>query len=490
MFVDRQSELAFLDSILERKRPTEAQLILMYGRRRVGKTVLLRHWAERSGVDHTYWAAEKEPAALQRRKLFARLLGIETSQATTFDSWSDCWEAIAAFISDRRRILILDEIPYAVESDSAMLSSLQHAWDHLFKESRMVMVLCGSHVHTMETIQTRQSPLFGRFTGQWWLRPLPFASLREFLPTWTAEERVAGYAVVGGIPAYLEWLEPDLSFRDNVRDVILAPGSMFAAEPIFLLYDEIREPSTYLAILKAIGTGNHSLSDISSAALVGKSHLSAYLARLREIRMVERRLPITVPRPQRRRARTGRYHLTDPYFRFYFRFVAPYQDELAYKPEKVFPRIHDGLRSFVGSTAFEELGRQWIAMQGQAGNLPFEIEEIGAHWSRTAQVDAVALNWTEHKILLGECKWGVDPVKRSVIRELVESKAPNVLKDLPPRGDVWQAHYVFFGRAGFTEAARAQAESVGAELVDLTRLDTDLSPGPQIGWLPDHKRPA
>ena len=475
MFVDRQSELTFLDSILERKRPTEAQLVLMYGRRRVGKTVLLRHWAERSGVDQTYWAAEKEPAALQRRKLFTRLLGLETSQATTFDSWADCWQAVAAFIGDRKRILIMDEIPYAVASDSAMLSSLQHAWDHLFKQSRIIMVLCGSHVHTMETIQTRQSPLFGRFTGQWWLQPLPFASLREFLPNWSAEERVAGYAVVGGVPAYLEWLEPDLSFSDNIRDVILAPGSMFVAEPTFLLYDEVREPSTHLAILKAIGTGNHSLSDISNAALVSKTHLSAYLARLREIRMVERRLPITVPRPRRRRARTGRYHLTDPYFRFYFRFIAPYQDELAYKPEKVLPRIHDGLRAFVGSTAFEELGGQWIATQGQAGNLPLEIDEIGTHWSRTVQVDVVALNWTEHKVLLGECKWGTDPIKRSVVRDLIENKTPKVLKDLPPRSDAWQVHYAFFGRAGFTDAARAEAESVGAELVDLTRLDTDLS---------------
>ena len=475
MFVDRLEELAFLDSILERKRPTEAQLVLMYGRRRVGKTVLLRHWADHSGVDQTYWAAEKEPAALQRRKLFARLLGVETSLAATFDSWADCWQAIAAFIGERRRILILDEFPYAVESDPGMLSSLQHAWDHLFKQSRVVIVLCGSHVHTMETIQTRQSPLFGRFTGQWWLQPLPYASLHKFLPNWTAEERVAGYAMVGGIPAYLEWLEPNLSLCDNVRDVVLAPGSMFVAEPTFLLHDEIREPSTHLAILKAIGTGNHSLSDISNAALVGKSHLSAYLARLREIRIVERRLPITVPRPRRRLARTGRYHLTDPYFRFYFRFIAPYQDELTYKPENALRRIHEGLRAFVGSTAFEKLGQQWVALQGQTGNLPFEIDEIGTHWSRTVQADIVALNWMERKILLGECKWGKDQVGRSVIRELIENKTPKVSKDLSPQGDAWQVHYVFFGRAGFTDAARNKAEEVGAELVDLTRLDSDLS---------------
>jgi AAA+ ATPase superfamily predicted ATPase len=402
MFVDRQAEIAFLDSVLARERPSTAQLVLLFGRRRVGKTVLLRHWAERSGLAHTYWAADKEPAPLQRRKLFARVVGVEPAQAPTFDSWADCWQAIAAFLGDRRHILILDEFTYAAEADSAMLSSLQHAWDQFFKASRSVIVLCGSHVHAMETLQARQSPLFGRLTGQWHLRPLSFASLREFLPGWPADERVATYAVVGGVPAYLEWLDPARSLSDNIRDVILAPGSMFVAEPAFLLYDEVRDPRTHLALLQAIGAGYHVLSEIANAALVGRTHISAYLARLQELRLVERRLPVTVPPSQRRRSRRGRYHITDPYFRFYFRFIAPYRDELAYRPERVLPLIREGLRPFVGLTAFEELSRQWLAEQGRAGSLPFEPQEVGSHWSRRVQVDVVAVDWRGRVILLGE----------------------------------------------------------------------------------------
>ena len=475
MFVDRQAELAFLNSVLERKRPTAAQFVLLYGRRRVGKTVLLRHWVEQPGLLYTYWAAEKEPAALQRRKLYARILGVEPGQAPTFDSWAECWSAIAAILADRRHILILDEFTYAVESDPAMLSSLQHAWDQHFKRSQVVLVLCGSHVHTMETLQARQSPLFGRLTGQWHLQPLSFAILREFLPNWSAEERVAAYAVVGGVPAYLEWLDPDRSLSDNIRDVVLAPGSMFIAEPTFLLYDEVREPSTHLAILKAIGVGNHTLSEISNAALVSKAHLSAYLARLRELRLVERRLPVTMPPNQRRRARSGRYHLLDPYFRFYFRFLAPQQDDLVYQPELVLPRIRQGLRAFVGMTAFEELSRLWVLEQGRAGALPFEVREVGSHWSRSVQGDVVAINWSDHAILLGEAKWGTGAVGRGVIRDLIETKAPKVLRDLPGEREGWQVHYAFFARAGFTDAARAEAESVGAQLVDLERLDADLA---------------
>ncbi len=303
---------------------------------------------------------------------------------------------------------------------------------------------------------------------------LPFAALAEFLPNWSAEERVAAYAVVGGVPAYLEWLDPSLSLSDNVRQVILAPGSMWVAEPILLLYDEVREPATHLAILKAIGAGNHTLSEIADAALVGKAHLSAYLARLQELRLVERRLPVTVPPAQRRRTRNGRYHLCDPYFRFYFRFIAPQQDELAYRPELVLPRIREQLRAFVGATAFEELGRQWVAEQGRAGKLPLAIQEVGSHWSRAAQVDVVAVNWIERTILLGECEWGTGAMDQAAARELLQAKTPRVLKELPGGGAGWRVHHAFFARAGFTEAARTEATAAGAQLVDLATLDADL----------------
>jgi AAA+ ATPase superfamily predicted ATPase len=475
MFVNRQMELAFLDSVLERERPSTAQLLLLYGRRRVGKTVLLRHWAEATGLPHTYWAADKEPSPLQRRKLFARVMGVEPARAPTFDTWADCWQAIAAFLGDRRHILILDEFTYAAEADPAMLSSLQHAWDQHLKALQTIIVLCGSHVHAMEMLQARQSPLFGRLTGQWHLRPLAFANLREFLPSWPAEERVAAYAVVGGVPAYLEWLDPARSLSDNIREVILAPGSMFVAEPTFLLYDEVRDPRAHLAILQAIGAGHHTMSEIANAALVGRTHLSAYLGRLQELRLVERRLPATIPPSQRRRSRRGRYHISDPYFRFYFRFIVPFRDELTYRPERVLPLIREGLRPFVGLTAFEELSRQWIAEQGRAGRLPFEPQDVGSHWSRRVQVDVVAMNWQERAVLLGECKWGADRVRRDVIRNLLEEKTRRLLQDLADAiGEGWAMHYAFFARAGFTDAARSLAQDHGALLIDLDGLDHDL----------------
>jgi AAA+ ATPase superfamily predicted ATPase len=474
MFVDRTQELTFLNSLLERSTPGQAQLVLLYGRRRVGKTVLARHWAETTGLPTVYWAVEREPANLQRRKLAARVLNLPLSQAPIFEAWADLWSTIATIIGDRPQILIIDEVTYAAESDPAFLSSLQHAWDQKLKHSKLVLLLSGSHVHTMETLLARGSPLFGRFTGQWHLQPLRFSALRQFLPKWPADQRVAVYAILGGVPAYLEWLRPDQSLPENLRDVILAPGSLFVSEPELLLYDELREPRVYQAILQAIGAGAHTLDDISNTALIGKTHLSAYLGRLQELHLVERRLPATVPPTKRRISRLGRYHIVDPFLHFYFSFVAPRRDEVGYRPEPVLAAIQEQLRSFVGQTAFESLARAWVDWAGQAGRLSFEAEHVGSFWSRATQVDVVAVNWPKKQILLGECKWGAGQVEAGVLRQLIDQKAALVLQALPDEGAKWTVTYALFGRSGFKANTRLLAEKEHCLLVDLAQLDHDI----------------
>lgn len=477
MFVDRAAELAFLNDVLSRSHPGPGQFIMMYGRRRVGKTALLRYWAEQSGMPFTYWVAAREPAALQRHKLFTELLrGTNTRLPTPdFASWGDLWEATAALLADKRHLLILDELPYAAESDTALLSSLQHAWDRHFQQSQAVIVICGSHVRTMELLFGRQSPLFGRMTGQWRLQPLPFGVFPQFLPDWSPEELVATYAIVGGIPAYLSWLNPTHTLVDNIRRVMLAPGSLVLAEAMFLLQDEVREPRNYLAILQAIGNGAHSLSDISNASMISTIHLSAYLAQLQDLRLVERRLPATVPLARQHRSRMGRYHLSDPFLRFHFRFLEPYAQEgmLSYQPERVLPAIQRDLRAFVGGTAWEELARQWVTAQRSTDGLPFTPEVIGSHWSRTVQIDVVAINWQTHDILLGECKWGADAVDRKVVRELID-KTPLVLADLPNAGANWRVHYALFTRAGATPSAQRELTAHNGIVVDVARLYHDL----------------
>jgi hypothetical protein len=324
----------------------------------------------------------------------------------------------------------------------------------------------------MEAIMQHQSPLFGRFTGQWHLQPLPFSSLRKFFPDWPAEERVALYGVVGGIPAYLRWLDKDLNLVDNIRQVILEPGNIFLAEPELLLHDELRDLSTYQAILRAISKGHHTLKAISDDCLIGSSGLTFHLNKLQELRLVERCLPVTLTPTQQRKSKQGRYHLSDPFFRFYFRFLFSHLSKLM-SPEETTAHIKSELRAFVG-LSFEKLAQQWVAAQARAGKLPFAPEAVGSHWSRRVQVNVVAINHQSREILLGECKWGEGPVKRQVVRELIEQKGPKVRQELSD-GEDWSFHYAVFARAGFTEAAAAELSARQGFMVDLTALDDALS---------------
>jgi len=221
--------------------------------------------------------------------------------------------------------------------------------------------------------------------------------------------------------------------------------------------------------MKAIAADKHTPQEIGSLLEMSSSYLSPYLKQLEALHLIERRLPATLPREQRRTSRNSRYHLADHYLRFYYRFIAPNLDLVEQElTAHHWQLISEQFRAFVGLTAFEELCREWTLAQARANRLPFMPELVGSHWASDAQVDVVAINWREQAILLGECKWGAEAVGRAVIRELLE-KAPRVVPS-----EAWQVYYAFFARAGFTDAARAEAEAHGAMLVDLARLDGDL----------------
>ncbi len=242
-----------------------------------------------------------------------------------------------------------------------------------------------------------------------------------------------------------------------------------------MLYDEVNEPQTYLAILKAIGMGNYTLSAISNYALIGKTHLSSYLVRLQELRLIERRIPATVPSAKRRTSRQGRYHFSDPYFHFYFRFLAPFYDILPDDIEPVLEKVRSELRPFVGQTAFEQLSQQWVREQRKAGNLAFHPMIIGSHWSRKVQIDVVGINWESRDILLGEYKWGDNQIGRGTLRELVGEKTAKVLAELPHTPQDWTVHHVFFARAGFSSSAQQYANEQNVILVDLAALEAGLT---------------
>lgn len=466
-FIDRQKELSILHGLL---RQTKGQFVVVYGRRRVGKTTLLRHWVEQTNIPFVYWVSRRESADAVRQSL-ARALWRASGRENPphFDSWESLFEEIPRLFGVRPFILILDEFPYAVESDPSLPSHLQAAWDHIFKQQQIVLLLAGSHIGMMVDLFAYQAPLYGRFTAQFHLAPLPFAALQDFFPDYLAEDRVALYAILGGVPGYLERFAPDQPLAVNIREHLLQPVGMFRSEPTVQISDLVREPRTYETLLRTIAAGNYTISDIAKAANISTSNLPIYLKSLIALGMIERRIPATVPPQQRRNSKRSRYYLRDSYLRFYFRFVEPNLEMIEFgQATLLWQRLEEQFNSFVGITAWEELCREWVLYQANLAQLPFPVELVGSHWNAEAQIDVVAINWREKTILLGECKWVATPMGRAVIRELVD-KTPLVV----PAPD-WRVYYAFFAKHGFTQEARSEAATVNALLIDLRQIDQDL----------------
>ncbi len=385
--------------------------------------------------------------------------------------WEEVFRMLVQAIGDRRAVVILDELPYAAQQDRGLASHIQAAWDHLFKDSNVLLFLAGSHVGMMVELMGYQAPLYGRLTAQFPLAPLSFRAIREFLPGYDVHKRLAVYAMLGGVPAYLERWDDRETIVANVERLFLQRTGWFRTEPLVLISDLTqRETTNFEAILKAMAAGHHTREDIAAATAITPSSLSHYLPRLMELRLVERRIPASVPLPQRQVSKLSRYHLADPYLRFYYRFVDPNLHLIEQGLiGRLWEKMSGNFRAFVAET-FEELSRAWILAQVRRDALPFTPDVVGSHWARDAQVDVFAINWEARACLLGEAKWGEGLVGRNVIRELAE-KAERVV---PDAGVGWQITYAFFAREGFTEAARREAGQLGAMLLTLEEMERDL----------------
>ena len=473
-FVDRQVELAALDRLTSQG---AAQFVMVYGRRRVGKTTLLTHWAARSRLPTFYWVAKRDNRTTLMANLAQHIWAWEHGlDRADVDLRPPDWEAALAMLSraagERRCVVILDELPYLLESDPGFASYLQAAWDHHFKTSQVRLLVSGSHVGMMTRLLEYQAPLYGRFTAQLPLQPLAFPDIGAFLPGYDAPRRLAVYAILGGIPAYLERWQPRQSIAANIERLFLQRTGWFRNEPLVLVSDLTqRETESYEAILRAIAAGHHTRDKIAEMSVIPSTSLSHYLPRLIDLGLVERRVPATVPPARRSSSRDSRYFLHDPYLRFYYRFVEPNLHLIEQGlSRRLWTGIDSQFRAFVAHT-FEGLCRTWVLAQAQRGKLPFDPEVVGSHWAPNVQVDVVAINWTAKQILLGEAKWGEGQLGREVIRGLVD-KASVVV---PESGHGWQVHYAFFAREGFTAAAQAEARALSARLLTLAEMEPGLT---------------
>jgi uncharacterized protein len=321
MFVGRDRELAVLEELAG---SDQAELFVLYGRRRVGKTELLQRLCD--GRRAVYFLAaqvrERDNLRAFRDALKDGLGGDSLIDGIEFPDWATALGFAAERAGDERLVVVLDEFPYLCDSSKGLTSQVQQFWDTRGKKSRLMLVLCGSQVSFMENeVLAERSPLFGRRTGQRRLEPLEPIDALRFFPKWSVRDRLLAYGILGGMPAYLRRFDDRRDLRENLLKEVLRPEGYLFDEVTFLLRAELTSPATYNSILAAVASGSTKVGDIALAVGVDSPTAGKYLHVLRELRLVERQIPVTDPNPLR--SRRGRYSIADRFVAFHFRHLQP-----------------------------------------------------------------------------------------------------------------------------------------------------------------------
>ncbi len=438
-FIDRNDELGFLKRKYEEE---SAQLIIIYGRRRVGKTELTKEFFK--GKEHVYFLSSKIAINEQLGQFVASVyeaLGDETIRDLKPD-----FEIIFKYIAgiNKRLIVVIDEFPYLIDADKTIVSLFQRIWDLYLAKSNIFFILTGSSIGMMENeVLGYKSPLYGRRTGQWKVEALSFKDLRSFFPQYSVEERIRTYSVLGGIPFYLQQFDDGRDVSTNIKERILTKGEILYEEPEFLLREELREPKVYFTILKAISYGNSKFGDIMNASGLNKNTLTRYLDILGKLHIIKRELPITEKTPER--SKKNLYKIADPFFRFWFRFVLPNVSKIEEDVERAYDEdIHPFIDQYV-SFSFEDVCKEFLVELNRQDGLPFRFTKIGSWWHRDNEIDLVALNETTKEILFAECKWQNKRVGINVYDALKE-KSKLVKWNTEERKE----YFALFSKAGFT----------------------------------------
>ncbi len=452
-FIDREDELQLLE---QRWRSERAELVIVYGRRRIGKTFVLRHFAE--SVPTVYYPAARLPEAQQLAELgvlFGRHLDDPVLEENGFASWDQLLGVLARL--QHRLLLVLDEYPYLVESQPGLSSMMQRAWDHQLADRDLMIVLCGSSVAMMEQEALNvTSPLYGRRTGSLRLDPMDPMEAAGFVPGWSDDDLVRAYAAFGGVPHYLAQIDPRRCVAENLLDLVIRRGAPFRDEVEYLLRQELTQARVYYGILAAIAAGRRKMAEIANATGLVPTSLSRYLGVLQSLGLVEREVPATEHRPEK--SKKGLYRITDPLTAFWFRHVLPNRSLLeAGRTEEASATIMESFERSVPEV-YEEICRTLVrrgALDAATGN---RWSRVGRWWDRQAEIDVLAFSDQTDRLLVGEAKWSGKKVGLDIVERL-ESSAQRLPDDLVRR----PMTKVLFSRSGFTD-----------RLAELARESNDL----------------
>lgn len=454
-FVDREAEFSRLRDCYASQ---EAALIVIYGRRRLGKTQLVQQSLADREDAVIYQSTETTPQIQ-----LDEFMDIAADPFPGITSLKQDWETLLGYIGDQGGIVVLDEFPYLVESDSSLPSVMQRLWDQRFRTTAGTIVLIGSSISMMEeSTLLGTSPLYGRCTQKLDLRPLDFSATQPFIPDqFTPEERVFTWGIFGGVPYYLGGTELDDGLGTVLMEAVLSQNGFLHNEPEYVLRTELSDPNRYFAILTAIAGGKTTSNEIAQAIGIEGKQISTYTKKLERLRLVEREVPITEEKPKSRR---GRYRILDPLFRFWFRFVYGNEDRYDRLGDDAFEAvIEPDLADFV-SPQFE------VLCQDALTDLypEYTFLDIGRWWYEDHEVDVVGLT-AEGTIVAGECKFTSAPLDYAALGSL-ESHAEE-LRWRPDTAESVSTEYALFTRNGATPAVHEAVSSrADVRLFDLDEV--------------------
>lgn len=476
MFIGRERELKFLNGKYDEN---GGQLVVLYGRRRVGKTETLREFCK--GKPHVFFSCTQTTDRVQLRNFSKRILSEDLpakKYISEFDSWEKAFEAVLDLpFGGKKKLLVIDEFPYMCRGNKSIPSILQNLWDTSFKESNVMIILCGSAMSFIEKeLLAEKNPLYGRATGIYKMKEMGFYDAVKFFPKYSERDKLTAYAVLGGIPHYLRQWNPELGVDENIKRNILTKGCVLYSEVEFLLHQELRETPVYNSVIEAIALGNTRLNEISQKSLIeDTSKTSVYLKNLIELGIVEREFSVDAKIKEQANSNRGVYRLADNFFRFWYAFgfenLSQLEDgdvdgvfEYAVKP---------ALHGFV-SFAFEDVCRQFIREKQKKNDLPFRYSKMGrwmgkttvrdeaaANGLRTAEteIDVLCISKDENAYLVGECKYKGAPFSYS---EYLDVKAK-----LSAQKEKASFFYALFSESGFDEKIVSEAESGKTRLYKL-----------------------
>ena len=454
-FIGRVTELATLNAEYARG----SGFVVVYGRRRVGKTTLIKEFIKDKRAFYFLATTESET---QSRKRFASVLsrGMKNPMLAkvTFDDWLDLFQLVAEDHPDEEKVLVIDEFPYLVKTNPDFPSILQNAWDELLKDHHVMLILSGSLISMMKKhALSYDSPLYGRRTAQIRLMPLSFTEVYA-TQKMSFENAVMQYAITGGVPKYMEFFQSEEPLMEQIQHVILSKDGFLYEEPDFLLNEEVQAPVNYFSVLKAISDGNHKLSKIGLAIGQETSAITPYLKTLMNLGFVTKRVPVTEKNPER--TRKGLYYVADNFIRFWFTYVYPFKGELELGNQQIVldQMTKDFRQKFVAFT-YESICREIFAELCRNQQIDFVPSRIGAYWCNDheddTEIDVAAVDHKNRRIFLGECKYHEKPVDVAVYAALQEKA---ISPDLGKAFKDDEVMYGLFSKSGFTERLMRMAE--------------------------------